>query len=175
MAKTVVINGVTYDGVKKVQMPLATNPNQLVDYYDTSDVSTPASSVKLGEEFYSGGEKKAGTMPVNDAIDKTLDITNTTANIPEGYNPSGTVKIVPETKTVTPTKSAQDFTPSAGKVFGKFTVEKIPDAYQDVTGVTAAAADVKAGKKIVNPSGEVVTGTHTDPTFTLANGVLSIK
>ena len=37
-------------------------------------------------------------------------------------------------------------------------VEAIPEAYQDVTGVTATAADVLTGKTIVNAAGESVPG-----------------
>ena len=39
------------------------------------------------------------------------------------------------------------------------TVEAIPETYQDVTGVTAGAADVLEGKVIVNASGESVEGS----------------
>ena len=47
--------------------------------------------------------------------------------IPKGYHSgSGKVQIVLETKTVTPTKSAQDITPTSGKVLGKVTVAAIP-------------------------------------------------
>ena len=47
------------------------------------------------------------------------------------------------------------------------TVEAIPAAYQDVTGVTAVAADVLEGKVIVNASGESVEGSVTN------NGVIT--
>ena len=38
-------------------------------------------------------------------------------------------------------------------------VAAIPAAYQDVTGVTAAAGDVLAGKKFVDAKGALVTGS----------------
>ena len=62
----------------------------------------------------------------------------------------------------TPTKKAQDITPTTGKVLSKVTVAAIPAAYQDVTGVTAVAADVLVGKKIVDAEGTVITGTMAD-------------
>ena len=175
MAKSVKINGVTYSDVDKVQIPLATDTSKVVEYLNTEDATAAAASVKAGETFYSGGEKKTGTMPVNGAITVTLDTTNTSKDIPEGYTSGGKVQIATETKSVTPTKTAQEVTASSGKVISKVTVAKIPDAYQDVTGVTAAAADVKEGKKIVDATGAVITGTHTDPSFTLTDGVLAIR
>ena len=99
-------------------------------------------------------------MVNNGAVNKTLDATTITYTIPKGYHSgTGTVKIVLETKTVTPTKSAQDVTPTDGKVLSKVTAGAIPDTYQDVTGVTASAADVLTGKKIVDTAGTVVDGS----------------
>ena len=77
-----------------------------------------------------------------------------------GYHSgAGTVKIVPETKTATPTKSAQTIEPAEGKVLSSVEVAAIPAAYQDVTGVTAAAGDVLAGKKFVDAKGALVPGS----------------
>lgn len=76
---------------------------------------------------------------------------------------------------VTPTKSIQRFDmKQLGQFISSVYVEAIPAAFQDVSRVTAEAADVRAGKTIVLPNGTPVTGTHTDPTFTLANNILTI-
>lgn len=60
--------------------------------------------------------------------------------------------------TITPTKSSQTIA-SGQYLTGTQTIAAIPAAYQDVTGVTAAAGDVVNGKKIVNSTGEIVDGT----------------
>lgn len=60
--------------------------------------------------------------------------------------------------TITPTKSTQTIA-SGTYLTGTQTIAAIPAAYQDVTQVDAAAGDVVSGKKIVNSSGTVVTGT----------------
>lgn len=91
-----------------------------------------------------------------------------TYTIPEGYhNGSGTVAGIAgggsynlQSKTVTPTKKQQSVTPDDGYYgMSDVTVAPIPDAYQNVSSVTAGAADVLAGKVVVLRDGSVTTGT----------------
>lgn len=133
-------------------------------YQDTSSVTATAADVLTGKVFVTAaGVVTPGEMINNGAVDKTLDVTTITYTIPKGYHSgSGAVKIVLETKTVTPTKSAQDITPTAGKVLSKVTVEAIPDKYQDVSGVTATAANVLDGTYFVDKTGALVEGTMPD-------------
>ena len=91
-----------------------------------------------------------------------------TYTIPAGYhNGSGTVSGVAgggnynlQSKTATPTKKQQSITPDSGYYgLSDVTVSAIPEAYQNVSSVTAGAGDVLAGKVIVLADGTVVTGT----------------
>lgn len=91
-----------------------------------------------------------------------------TYTIPKGYhNGSGTVSGVAgggnyklQSKQVTPTKAQQNVTPDAGYYgLSDVTVAAIPQAYQDVSTVTATAKDVLANKVIVTADGTVTTGT----------------
>ena len=133
-------------------------------YQDTSSVTATAADVLTGKVFVTAaGVVTPGEMINNGAVDKTLDVTTITYTIPKGYHSgTGKVKLVLETKTVTPTKSAQDITPTAGKVLSKVTVEAIPDKYQDVSGVTATAANVLDGTYFVDKTGALVEGTMPD-------------
>lgn len=133
-------------------------------YQDVSSVTAGAGDVLTGKVFVTAdGTVTPGEMVNNGAVDKTLDVTTITYTIPKGFHSgSGTVKLVLETKTVTPTKSAQDITPTAGKVLSKVTVAAIPDKYQDVSGVTATAANVLDGSFFVDKTGALVEGTMPD-------------
>lgn len=93
-----------------------------------------------------------------------------TYTIPAGYhNGSGTVSGVAgggnyslQSKTVTPTKNQQSITPDAGYYgLSDVTVGAIPEAYQNVSSVTAKAGEVLSGKVIVTSAGPV-TGTMTN-------------
>lgn len=96
---------------------------------------------------------------------------NVTPSVSAGYVSSGTAGTVSvsgsktqqlTTKaaaTITPTKSSQTAVASGVYTTGAITVAAIPAAYQDVTGVTAAAGDVVSGKDIVDSSGAVVHGS----------------
>lgn len=96
--------------------------------------------------------------------------------IPAGYhNGNGTVSGIGgggnyslQAKTVTPTKSQQSISADQGYYgLSSVAVAAIPDAYQNVTAVTAAAGDVLANKVIVTADGSTVAGTMAN------NGVIS--
>lgn len=91
-----------------------------------------------------------------------------TYTIPKGYhNGNGTVSGISgggnyalQSKSVTPTKSQQSITPDSGYYgLSGVTVGAIPENYQDVSPVTAGAADVLANKVIVDSTGKSVAGT----------------
>lgn len=136
------------------------------NYQDVSATTTEEGDVRANKVFIKAdGTTATGTLTDNGAVSKVLDATkdNQSYTVPAGiHNGKGAVSIVLENKTATPTKAAQDITPTAGKVLSKVTVAAIPSAYQDVTGVTAAAGDVLAGKNIVGSDGAVIEGTMTD-------------
>lgn len=130
-------------------------------YQDVTGVTAAAGDVLTGKIIVlADGTVKAGEMANNGAVGKTLDATTITYTIPKGYHSgSGKVEIVLETKSVTPTKSVQNITPTAGKVLSKVTVAAIPDQYQDVTPVTTKAANVLDGDIFVDATGAAMEGT----------------
>lgn len=206
MAQTIKINGVTYNDVKELKAPLASDPSKMAVFPDTSDATAQAASIKDGETAYIGGTKVDGTMPVNGAVSGKIATKDGTVSVPEGYTPGGTVsidetekqKLIPsnirqgvkvlgvdgamspsegvnaQSKNITPTKSEQVVQPDSGYThLSQVTVAAIPAAYITTTDANATAEDIKNGKTAY-VNGKRVTGSHTDPAFTLANGVLSI-
>lgn len=133
------------------------------NYQDVSATTATAGDVLANKVFVGAdGRTVAGTMPNNGSVSKTLDATkdNQTYTIPAGkHSGEGTVQIVLEEKTATPTEAAQDITPTAGKVLKKVSVAAIPAKYKDVSGVTATAENVLDGDFFVNAAGTLVEGT----------------
>lgn len=117
-------------------------------YQDVTSVTATAGDVLTGKIFVaSDGAVITGTMTNNNTVTKTLDVTTISYTIPKGYHSgSGKVSITLETKTVTPTKSAQDIVPASGKVLSKVTVAAIPDNYIDTSDADAKAAEILDGK-----------------------------
>ena len=120
-------------------------------YADATDVTVTADKL-LKDETAIGWDAEAeapvavtGTMANNGSVSKTLDTTTTSYTIAKGYHDgTGTVKLVTETKSATPTESAQTISPTAGKVLSSVTVARIPTKYKDATGMTATAAGMLA-------------------------------
>lgn len=117
-------------------------------YQDVSSVTAGAGDVLTGKVIVlSDGTVQAGEMVNNGAVNKTLDATLLTYTIPVGYHSgTGTVKIVLEEKSVTPSKSVQTIVPTTGKVLSKVTVAAIPANYVDTTDADAKAAEILDGK-----------------------------
>lgn len=133
-------------------------------YQNVSGVTAGAADVLANKIIVDAtGAAVAGTMPNIGAVSKTLDAStgNQSYTIPKGYhNGSGKVQIALEEKAVTPERTLQEITPSAGKVLGKVTVNAIPKTYQDasdtisemmtdaVNGSPVYASDILTGKVV---------------------------
>ena len=130
-------------------------------YHDTTRVTAEVGDVLSGKMIVlANGILAAGTMPDNGAVSETLDADTVSYTIPKGsHSGTGMVRIVPEERTVTPTKSVQTVRPVSGMVLSRVSVAAIPEKYQDVSRVNAVAKSVKVGARFVASDGTLVEGT----------------
>lgn len=136
-------------------------------------ISTKDGKVSIPEGHYNG----SGSVAIADTEKAKIVATNIRKGVTilgvEGSMDS-TEGMKSQSKDVTPTKSEQVVVPDSGyNCLSQVTVAAIPAQYITTTDATAEAADIKQGETAY-VNGKKVTGTHTDPAFTLANGVLSI-
>ena len=210
MAKKVIINGVVYDNVPYVTIPLSEG-NGNAKFVDTDSGNAVSGDMRNGKKAWVDGNEVTGNLPENDAADVT--VSGKTVTIPVGiydeqvqksvadgvpvvsgningdeigseeseypieFTPtlqmstagyvSGTVSgekqtkyIQVEEKTVTPSTTAQDITPTAGKLMTKVKISAV-----DVSG-DATEADVLNGKTFFS-GGSLTrkTGSATVPTI----------
>lgn len=90
---------------------------------DTSDATANAWDILEGKTAYVNGEKVSGAMRYCESPMKALTIDDPEAYISQGYHDGmGAVWINPESKTVTPSASAQTVSPSSGRVLSSVMV-----------------------------------------------------
>lgn len=129
------------------------------DYISTTDATAAAANILTGKTAYVNGSKITGTMANNGAQSATLTTSTTSKTIPAGYTSGGTVSISTETKSVTPTKSAQTVTPTSGKVLSSVSVAAIPASYITTSDANATAVDIVTSKTAY-VNGSKITGTN---------------
>ena len=158
--------------------------NEFVAFKSQADIDAAVSAAKVGNaaagDVLSGKtftnnttSGVTGSMTNNGAVDETLDTTTTSYTVPEGYHDgTGTVAIETQTKSATPTTSAQTITPDTGKVLSSVSVGAIQTQTKSVTPTTSAqTVTPDSGKYLTSVS--VGTQAHSD-TFTASSRSASL-
>lgn len=93
MAQDVVINGVTYEDVPEVDIPISGGGT--AKFYDTSGADITAGDVLTGKTGYGASGSVSGSMASNGDTSGTISTVAGTVTIPAGYTTGGTVEISP--------------------------------------------------------------------------------
>lgn len=167
MAKTVKINGVTYKDVEKFQAPLASDPNQIAVFPETSDATAGAAQILKGYDAYVDGMKVGGTMPNRGTVNSDISTKDGTVTIQQGYHSgSGKVGI----------SSGEQEKLIPGNIKAGVTVLGVEgdDYVVDTSAGDIVASDLPKGKTGF-AKGIQYKGTATYPNIMLADGVLNIS
>lgn len=142
---------------------------------DTSDATATDGDILSGKTAYlADGTKHTGSMTDRGSVDVTLDTTTTSYTVPSGkHSGSGTVKVVTQTKSATPSGSAQTISADSGKVLSSVSVGAVTknsgigqtlynQGVSDTKVGTASASDVLSGKTFTNASSVGASGSMTN-------------
>jgi len=152
MAQNVVINGVTYSNVPKVQIPKSGSGT--AEFVDIADTTAAAGDVLSGKYFYaSNGTKTQGSIATKTSSDLTASTLTVTA--PAGYYASAASKTCSDANLVSGNIR------SGTTIFGVSGASSVVDT--TIASGGAAAGNIISGyKAYVN--GSLVEGSATVPT-----------
>lgn len=164
MAKNVVINGVTYNNVPEVDIPLSGGGT--AEFFDTSDANLDNGNKMLsGVTAYASGVKYTGSIATKTGSDLTSN--GATVTVPAGYYAaaasksisSGTATTPATTITITPSISVNSTT-------GLITAS--------VSGSQSVTPTVSAGYVSTGSSGTItITGSDTEQLTTKAAATIT--
>lgn len=88
---SIVINGVTYNDVPEVDIPIAGGGT--AKFLDTSTADASAGDILTGKKAYGSAGEITGSMPSNGSTSGTISTKAGTVTIPAGFTTGGTVSI----------------------------------------------------------------------------------
>ena len=155
MSKSVIINGVTYNDVPQVKIPISGGGN--ATFYETSDATAAAGDILSTKTAYGSGGVINGSMANNGSTSGTISTKAGTVTIPAGYTSGGTVQI----SSTEQAKIIAGNIKSGATILGVSGSSMVLDT--TISSSAAAASNILSGyKAYVN--GALVTGSATVPT-----------
>lgn len=85
MAKNVKINGVTYDSVPSVAIPLSSGSSDAT-FYDVSGVTVAAGDVRSGKTFFGSNGQDTGTLTETSVSSTSISTKSQSISIPAGIH-----------------------------------------------------------------------------------------
>lgn len=167
MAKNVVINGVTYQNVPSVQIPLSGTSGN-AEFFDTSDATLSSGDAMLsGNTAYANGTKYTGTIATKTGTDITAS--GDTVTVPAGYYASQQTKAVASGSATAPATisgTSASISTVPGTIILTKTVSVTPTVSAGyVASGTAGNSDVSLSASVVTKSAATITPTTSDKTI----------
>ena len=158
MAKNVVINGVTYNAVPEVDIPISGGGT--AEFFDTSDATLDSGDKMLASyTAYADGVKYTGSIAAKSSSD--LSVSGASVTAPAGYYESAATASVASGSATTPATTIST-TPT-------ITVSNAGLITASVSGTQAVTPTVSAGYVSAGTSGTItVSGSNTEQLTTKA-------
>ena len=167
MAKTVVINNVTYSNVPSVEIPLSPGPGT-AEFFDTSDATLDSGGKMLsGVTAYADGTKYTGSIATKTGSD--LSASGDTVTVPAGYYASQATKAVAggsATAPATITGSTATLTTGTNTITLSKTISVTPTVSAGyVASGTAGNSDVSLTASVTTKAAATFTPGTSDQTI----------
>ena len=168
--KSVVIRGVEYQNVPSVKIPLASNPSQTADFFDTSDATLNSGDKMLnGVTAYANGVKYTGTIETKTVSD--ISVSGASVTVPAGYFANATGVVIPNGEVTSPsTISGSSATVSTGT--NTLTLSKTVSVTPHVVQIGYVSSGT-AGNSNVSLTASVTTKGATTYTPTTSNQTIA--
>lgn len=157
MAKNIKINGVTYEDVPQVEIPLADNSGNDAVFYDTSGADATDGDVLSGKKYFKGSGQSTGSMTDNGTVNSSISAKAQVVTIAAGkHSGSGTVQI----------DSTEQAKIVSGNIKSGVTILGVSGSstVNDTSDADATAAHIVSGKTAY-VNGTKVTGNLNTPTI----------
>lgn len=170
MAQNVTINKVNYEDVSQVKLPLTSDSSTYAVFMDTSDATATAAQILSGATAYVKGAKVTGSIATASPVTGTISTKAQSVSVPAGYYTAASTVSISATEQA---KIIAENIKAGVTILGVTGSSDVTDT--TISSTTAAtAADIISGKQAY-VNGALLTGTHTDPTFSLSSGILTIS
>ena len=156
----VIINGVEYEGVPRVDIPLVSDPSDSAEFYYTGDATAAAGDILSGKTAFGASGKITGNIATKTSAD--LQASGATVTAPAGYYASAASKAVASGSATTPATTVS-VTPSisVNSSTGVITAS--------VSGTKSVTPTVSAGYVSSGTAGTItVSGSGTEALTTQA-------